>query len=254
MVFLSRLRIVKCMGLESVEPSRGARGTPATERIGGASVRPSMIQVVKAGASKSPPTEALAQAGQLLEDQHLVAWSRNASHRERFGLEMAWYLQRMPQSQTCVLAGSAICDLDGFCRQLAMALPGGAVHPRIDGPGGVIDRLRQRPRELSTRSDSDIIKHRYYVWRDADVLLHTDAALFGRLVDALAGVAAEAEYAVEDRLVIHRVLFIGGPALGLYAEDPRGQFQCWASDGAEEPLWRTVTGLSVPPMMCYVID
>lgn len=222
--------------------------------IVGRFVGPSMIQVVRATSSTGTPIEHLAQAASFLEDRHLIAWSRHAPGRERFGLEMAWYLQRMPQSQTCVLAGSAIRDLDGFCRQLAMALPGGAVAPRIDGPGGVIDRLRQRPREAALRSDAEIVKHQYYVWRDADVLLKADAALFGRLVDALAGVAAEAEYAAEDRLLIHRVLFVGGPALDVYAEDPRGQFQCWASDGQEEPLWRTVTGLATPPVMRYVID
>ncbi len=197
----------------------------------------------------------LASAAAALEEAHLVCWSRNLGLRERFGLEMAWYLQRMPQAQTCVISGGLIRDLDGFCRAVERALPGaGPIARIIDGPGGVIERLRRRPREWTIRGDADIVKHRYYVWRDADMLLRADPDLFAQLVDALTGVAAEAEYASEDRLLIHRAVFVGGPSLDLAAEDPDGPFQRWLSEDGEEPLWRTVSGLQKPPVTRYAIE
>ncbi len=90
-------------------------------------------------------------------------------------------------------------------RQLERSLPRAQpIERTVDGRGGVIDRLRKRPKELPIRGEADIVKHRFYVWRDAEVLLRADPALFGQLVDALTGVAAEAEYASDDRLLIHR--------------------------------------------------
>lgn len=208
----------------------------------------------------------LAEAAARLEETHLVAWSRNLALRERFGLEMAWYLQRMPQTQTCVLAGATIRDLEGFCRQLDAGLRGGGggaggggrpVRRDLHGRGGVIDRLRQRRRELPILGDVDIVKHRYYVWRDADVLLRADARLFGQIADALMGVAAEAEYADEDRLLIHRVVFVGGPALDAYADDERGQFSRWLSPrcggGRGGRAWVGLTGVEVPPVRRHAI-
>ncbi len=213
-----------------------------------------MLGALRQTSDRHDASDWLARAAQVLEEFHLIAWSRNLGLRERFGLEMAWYLQRMPQAQTCVINGAVVRGLDGFCRQLERVLP--SAHPlerRIEGPGGVIERLRKRSKEWPIRGDADIVKHRYYVWRDADVLLRAEPETFGRLVDALTGVAAESEYASEDRLLIHRAVFIGGPALDVYAEDPRGQFQRWHSDGDEEPLWVTVSGLKAPPMMRYAI-
>lgn len=213
-----------------------------------------MVGVVRQLHDRNDASDWLARAAQVLAEFHLIAWSRNLGLRERFGLEMAWYLQRMPQAQTCVINGAIVRDLESFCRQLERGLPGG--HPlerSIDGKNGVIECLRRRPRESPIRGDVDIVKHRYYVWRDADVLLRADHELFGRLVDALTGVAAEAEYASEDRLLIHRAVFAGGPALDLYAQEPGGQFQRWLSESAERPLWSVVSGLKAPPMMRYAI-
>lgn len=211
-----------------------------------------MVDMIRGTEDPRDASAWLADAAQVLEEFHLVAWSRNMATRERFGLEMAWYLQRMPQAQTCVINGAIVRDLDSFCRQLERALP--SRHPlerSIDSRGGVIDRLRARQRELPIRGEADIIKHRYYVWRDAEVLLRSDAKLFGRLVDALTGVAAEAEFASEDRLLIHRVVFIGGPALDVFADLTDGPFQRWLSEENERPLWSVVSGLRAPPVMRY---
>ncbi len=197
----------------------------------------------------------LVRAAQHLDEHHLVAWSRNLALRERFGLELAWFLARMTQTQVVVIPGATIRDLDSFCEHLDYALPGNTPLARtIDGPCGVIDRLRHRSKESIIRGDAAIVKRRFYVWRDADVLLRFDPRLFGQIVDALCGVAAEAEYTSEDRLLIHRAVFIGGPALDLYAEDPTGQFRSWLADSRQQPLWRTVTGVTAPPMLRYALS
>ncbi|MBL8757262.1 MAG: hypothetical protein JNK35_02390 [Phycisphaerae bacterium] len=214
-----------------------------------------MPHAISRARERSPSGDWLARAAQALEDTHLACWSANLGLRERFGLEMAWYLQRMPQTQTCVLSGGLIHDLEGFCRALDRALPASTPVARtIDGPGGVIDRLRRRPRERPILGDADIIKHRYYVWRDADMLLRADPDLFGRLADAITGVAAEAEFASEDRLLIHRCVFVGGPSLDAYARDPAGQFQSWFSEHGEEPFWSALSGLPRPNVRALPIE
>ena len=97
------------------------------------------------------------------------------------------------------------------------------------------------------------MKRRYYIWLDADHLLRADHALLGMAADALMGVAAEAEYSSDDRLVIHRAVFIGGPALDVYAEDERGQFCTWAAHARRASPWPIATGLSRPPVRRYRI-
>lgn len=205
------------------------------------------------GAVRHEPSEWLAGAAQLLEESHLAAWTPNAPLRERFGLEMAWYLQKVPQARTLVWSGAEVRDLAMFCQEVGTSLGGLRVEASIDGPHGLLEALRRRPSESRALGDAAIVKHCYYVWRDADALLLADRTVFGRLVDALAGVAAEAEFASEDRLLIHRVLFVGGPALRDYAGDERGQFRRWYAEGKEEPLWSTVSGLASPQVGVYEV-
>ncbi|MGQ0628473.1 MAG: hypothetical protein ACT4PL_10295 [Phycisphaerales bacterium] len=207
-----------------------------------------MLSPVKEVLGNHTHADWLVRGAQLLDEHHVVAWTRNLALRERFGLEMAWFLGRMPQTQMVSIAGSTVRDLPGFCEQLQGALQSErAVAHSIDGPGGVVEHLRAQPLEAASRGDADIVKRRFYVWRDADVLLRFNAGAFGAIVDALCGIAAEAEYASEDRLLIHRVLFVGGPALDVYAEDPCGQFRSWLSENGQQPLWRTISGLTAPP-------
>jgi hypothetical protein len=211
-------------------------------------------ETVRERLSRPDLAESLGSAAQWLEEHHVVAWARNLAARERFGLEMAWYLRRMAQTQTVVLNGTVIRDLDSFCSQLEGQLPGhGRLGRSVDGVNGVVARLRQRTGEGrgegTDAGAAGIVKRRFYIWRDADVLLRNDARLFGRLVDALTGVAAEAEYASEDRLLIHRAVFVGGPALDVYAEDGAGQFQRWLAERGERPLWSVISGLASPPVM-----
>ncbi|MBC7773123.1 MAG: hypothetical protein H7210_11545 [Pyrinomonadaceae bacterium] len=157
------------------------------------------------------------ELGQLLEEHHLVAWSASASDRNRFGESLASHLAAMSDTEVCEFSGSQITDIFSFCNQFERAIGNDRVRRSIDVSGGVIDALR------ASLDNDRHIKRRYFIWKDAHVLLKTDPRLFGRLVDTFTGVAAETEYASEDLLVIQRAVFIGGPSLDMYAEDAKGQ-------------------------------
>lgn len=187
---------------------------------------------------------------QLLDEHHLVAWSELPRLRMHFAVSLGQFLQGLRDVEVFPLYGRFITDLDTFCYQLERSLAGPMLERRIDGPRGVTALLRSRE-VFRGRTPS---KFRFYIWHDADVLLDRDSALFGLLVDAITGVAAEAEYASDDLLLIHRGVFIGGPSLDEYADDPAGQFQSWASDGFGEPFWRVVTGIEHPSVLRYHID
>lgn len=187
---------------------------------------------------------------QLLEEQHLFATSQLPRHRTHFAVCLGQFLQGLREAEVVTLYGRFITDLESFCYQLERAIPGPYLDRRIDGRRGVTSLLRSREAFRGRLAS----KFRFYLWHDADVLLREDEALFGRLVDAIAGVAAEAEYVSDDLLMIHRAVFVGGPVLADYAEREGNQFRHWHEDGAGEPFWRLVTGLEHPPVMRYEID
>lgn len=188
---------------------------------------------------------------QLLNEHHLVATSEAPRRRMHFAVSLGQFLQGLRDAEVCTLYGRFITDLDSFCYQLERAIPGPLVERRIDGPRGITALLRSR----EVYRGRPASKFRFYIWHDADVLFRENERLFGRLVDALAGVAAEAEYACDDLLLIHRTVFVGGHALDGYAEREDGQFRVWApDDDAGEPFWQVVTGLEQPPVMRYQID
>jgi hypothetical protein len=205
--------------------------------------------------SRQPEVILLAQdwqadVTQLLDENHLAAWSDTPQRRTQFAVSLAQFLGTQRDTEVCVFYGKHINDLDSFCYQLERAIPGPSLDRRIDGPGGVVALLRTRA-SFRGRPES---KFRYYIWHDADVLLRANHNLFGQLVDALAGVAAEAEYVSDDLLLLHRAVFVGGPILDIYAEDPRSQFNAWRQDEHDEPFWRVVTGIEAPPFLRYRID
>lgn len=191
-----------------------------------------------------------ADVTQLLDEHHLVSWSDMPQRRTQFAVTLGRFLGAQHDTEVCVFYGKYIQDLDGFCHQLERALPGPALERRIDGPGGIVSLLRSR----SAWRGRPQTKYRYYIWHDADTLLRANHALFGRLVDALSGVAAEAEYVSDDVLLLHRAIFVGSSLLDVYAEDVQGQFQSWARDDHGEPFWQVVTGVERPPFMRYRID
>lgn len=195
-------------------------------------------------------TDWQADVTQLLDESHLVAWSEFAARRTQFAVQLGQFLGRLKDAEVIVLYGKFITDLDSFCYQLERAIPGPHLERRIHGPHGVVNLLRERA-HFRGRSDS---KYRFYIWHDADVLLKHDAGLFGQLLDAFAGVAAEAEYVSDDALLLHRAVLIGSSMLDMYAEDPSGQCCRWHDDGQGEPFWQVVTGIEAPPFMRYRID
>lgn len=180
----------------------------------------------------------------------MSAWSENPARRVRFAVSLGQFLQAQRDTEVCTLYGRHITDLDSFCYQLERAIPGPSLDYRIDGPNGVTALLRTR----ESFPGRPATKHRYYLWHDADILLRRDRALFGRLVDAISGVAAEAEYASDDLLLLHRAVFIGGAALDQYATDLTGQFQQWFDDGLGEPFWKVVTDIDRPPVLRFNVD
>ena len=187
---------------------------------------------------------------QLLEERHLVAWAHGERERLAFSNALAAYLRTLHDVEVWVLRGQQITNFESFCAELERIVPGRPLARSIDGRGGVIDFLRTRGPDLPGLAST---KTRYYLWQDANVMLRRDHILFGQLVDAIIGVAAEAEYASEDLLLIHRGVFIGAPSLDAYAEDPRGQFRSWARERREPALWEVVSGLSHPPVLRYRI-
>jgi hypothetical protein len=187
---------------------------------------------------------------QLLDEHHLVAWSGVARRRVQFAACLTHFLALQPDAEICPLYGRFITDLDSFCHQIERVLPAPAIKRQIDGPDGLVSLLRSR-HALRIRPAS---RYRYYVWNDADVLLKRDHRLFGKIVDAIAGVAAEAEYASDELLLVQRAVFVGGPMLDLYAENQKGQFRSWYDDGLGEPFWQMVSGIEAPPVLRYQVD
>lgn len=184
---------------------------------------------------------------QLLEEHHMVAWSPRSWVRAAFCARITEHLRMIDDTQVCVVHGYGVIDAGSFARQVALAL-GGESGRGLSGES-LPDVLRRR----YTRPGERPVKRRYYLWTDADLLLRRDHRCFGAVVDALAGVAAESEYASDDLLLLHRAIFVGGPALDVYAEDRRGQFCTWLREEDEEPFWRVVSGVENPPFIRYPI-
>ncbi len=189
-------------------------------------------------------------AAQLLEEHHLVAWSPVRSRRACFVREVSGHLSRFEDTQVCVINGAEISSIESLAAALTDVLNVGRVRPRFDGPSGLLDCLCRRP----IGHECPALKRRFYIWADADVLLRRDHRLFGRVVDAFAGTAAESEYTTEDVLLLHRAVFVGSTVLDVYAEDPRGQFRRWWAEDGERPFWDVVTGVERPVFLRYRIE
>ncbi len=190
------------------------------------------------------------EALQLLDEHHLVAWSHSARTRTSFAAGLSQFLAAQRDLSVCVLHGRSITNLDALCQQLERQIPGPPLDRRIGGSSGVIELLRSR----DNRPGRPAPRQRVILWTDADILLRADHDLFGRVVDAFTGVAAELEYASDDQLLIQRSVFVGAPSLDLYAEDAAGQFRGWRCVDDGEAFWTVVSGVDRPPMMRVHID
>jgi hypothetical protein len=182
------------------------------------------------------------EVGQMLDEHHVCAFGADARQRERFTIDLGTSLAKFADTVVCTIEGSRVLDLRSLCAEFERALGVGHIAPSLEGPGGLVGALRRRPHY----PDGPAIKRRFIVWHDAHVLLGQDPVLFGRAADAIMGVAAEHEFCSDDVLLIQRAVFVGRPALDVYAENPEGQFSRWYAERNEEPLWRVVTGRLAP--------
>lgn len=185
----------------------------------------------------------------LLDEKHIVLWSRDLHRRERAADLVVASLRSVQDAQVVSLPGAVIHDLKSLRSHLDHALPSAEQRPlraTIDGPAGLLARLREPADPLP---DHHHIKWRYYVWRDADVLLRSSPAAFSIMVDAVAGVAAEAEYTSDDLLLIQRLVLVGGPPLHVAAQDPLGPMNAWRPGSP----WARMTKVEAPIFECREI-
>jgi hypothetical protein len=183
---------------------------------------------------------------QLLDDHHLVVLSDHAKTRRQFGTELAENLSLIADTQVIEVEGSGVVDLPSFCRQLEqkLTIPTILPNPWWRDMQSVINALR------GACAGS---KRRYFIWHGADALLEADVHLFGRVVNAFFGVAAECEHISLEPLVLLRVVFIGGAKLGAYAEDTSGQFCKWIEE-EDSPFWEVINVIDRPPVITYRVD
>jgi hypothetical protein len=228
---------------------------PIGERKGRA-LSTTLTKVVRLSSGSRAIERWVETSDQLLCESHLVVSSLNPALRERFGLELTKHYRHMPMVESVAIAGSVVHSLEDLCHQLERALPAAwqaePIERSIEGPGGIVERLRERMSEPGLPAS----RHRYYLWRDADVLLRHDRVLFAQLVSAIMGVAAEAEYTGEDLLMVHRLILVGGPDLLAYAEELNGALQQWQDHPARasKPLWKVLSGLERPPVARLVLS
>jgi hypothetical protein len=181
----------------------------------------------------------------LADESHVVMWSRGLQARESAANRAYAQLHAVGDSQVVSLPGAVIHDLKQLRDQVNRALPdddGRRLGPSLDGPAGLLARLAHLPR---TGADGHHIKFRYYLWRDADVLLKHSPPAFSMMVDAVAGVAAEAEFASDDLLLIQRLILVGGPELHRCYHDPHGPLRAWRPGSP----WKVKTGQPEPRFM-----
>ena len=186
----------------------------------------------------------------MLDEDHLVCISESAPLRIQFGLHLTRFVRRQRGMEVCQLHGRNIANMEDFCAQLERLIPGPMLARQIDGPRGAVSLLRRHEDPPGMPAH----RHRFYLWHDADVLLSSDAGLFGALVDAMLGVSAEFEYSIEDALLLQRGVFCGGGALGAYWRDERGQFRSWKRDAFREPFWHAATGIEAPSTSLVHLD
>lgn len=185
-----------------------------------------------------------------LAETHLAAWCKDANGRQRFASSLHHFLTTQPDTEVWTIGGPGVSDVDAICRQVAMCFPIDVIEPRIHGLRGLTDALRRPLSDIY----GTIARFRYIIWHDADHLLRADRDLFGQVVDAIAGVAAEGEYASERLLTIQRAVFVGGPDLAAYGDDPRGQFRSWYRFNGEPAFWAEVTGQDEPEIRVETVD
>lgn len=185
-----------------------------------------------------------------LESHHIVAWSSDPALRARFGVRMKQFLDAQSQTEVLVLHGRGILDLEGFCSQLERLIHAEVLARSIDGANGVAALLRQGQDGFV----GSPINQRFFLWHDADVLLRKNPVLFDEIVEVIAGVSAELEFADNESMLIQRGLYLGGRALAEHARLEHSRFQSWEDDGPGVPFWSLVSGIDRPSTMLCSVD
>src|SRR5262245_8641215 len=184
---------------------------------------------------------------QLLDDHHLVVISGNGQVRRQFARALAEQLTLIEDTEVVAIEGHKATELPSFCGQLERGLrvPTRDLSPWWRDIESMIEVLR-----VACTGP----KRRYFIWQDADAMLEADVQLFCRVVNAFCGVAAECEHVSVERLVLMRMIFVGGDKLGAYAEDTTGQFRAWLDDGEDSPFWEVMSVIDRPPVLVYRLD
>jgi hypothetical protein len=184
---------------------------------------------------------------QLLDDHHLVILSDHPRSRRAVGCALQDRLALIADTQVLTIDGQRALDLPGLCRQLehGLALSRSGEKLWWRDVHSLIGLLR---------SACHGARRRYFIWQDADAMLEADVELFCRVVNAFCAVAAECEHVSLDPIVLLRLVFIGGPKLGAYAEDTTGQFCRWLDDDDDSWFWEVASIVDRPSVITYRID
>ena len=184
----------------------------------------------------------LADLAQLLEEHHLVVLGDLPSARRWFARAMADHLGGLAGAQVVRIDGTSLRTPADVTRALVAA---GLGPVRASGAAGLVPLLRRV---------ADGSRHRYIIWSDADEMLEHDVRGFSEVVNAMLAVSVEHEHLSAERLVLQRVVFLGGAKLGAYAEEEHGQFRRWLLDGSGIGLRTVSEFISRPPVLTYRID
>jgi hypothetical protein len=204
-------------------------------------VYPNLDKRVVAPAHPSGRPRWLDQAISELDEHHVVVWHRSLTARELAASAIQHELEANHEAQVVSLAGARVHDLRSLRGEVDRALPdlnGRHLLATFAGHGGLLARLREPPPSVAGHHT----KFRYYLIRDADVMLRASAPTFSVALDSLAGIAAESEYASDDLLLIHRIILVGGPDLLACHRDPAGPLRAWR----EASAWSHVTRVAGP--------
>jgi hypothetical protein len=184
-----------------------------------------------------------ADVGQLLEEHHLVALSDDAGRRQRFAAQLEELCRTMDGTRVIRIGGEGVGRMETIEAQLRAAA--GGHHGAERGLAAIASMLRKR---------GSAIKRQVFVWEEADAMLDADVELFGHIVQVLLAVAAEREHFSDDRLVIQRVVFVGGPKLGAYTEYASGQFNRWGHAIPGIDLTGAIAAMPQPRVLVYQIE
>lgn len=230
---------------------------------------------------------------QLLDDHHVAVLCDDGHGRRRAARILQQHLSGLADTRVIDIDCSAATDLPSFCKQLEPHFPDRPITPspwwrdinnvidllRSAGAGsragGSFHEIMETPRgpragDSHANSNADenaagmtstpprrstmTLKREYFLWHEAEALLETDVELFGALVNAFIGVAAEREHVSVDRLLIQRVVFLGGAKLGAYAEDSNGQFCRWLEEDQGSPFWEVISVVERPAVIAYRVE